>query len=587
MYSYCNCLLRINLTTGLITKEELQGEWVKQFIGGKGLGMKYLYEELVPGIDPLGPENRFILMTGPFTGTIVPCSGKLSIVTKSPANGTLLDCSIGGSVAGALKYAGYDAVIIQGKAASPVYLRIENSQVSLESAENLWGKGTRETEFQLRALYGPEAKVLSIGPAGENLVSFACISSELYRQAGRGGVGSVMGSKNLKAVVIKGTGDVKVADLAGLLKLVHHGLHNDLLTDTNLWAYTDGTPMLVELSQTAGILPTKNFQSGNFQEYEGLNSASIQKIRKAKKACLSCGLGCGNFLKSGENEVEGPEYETLSVAGSNCGIGDLKAVMKFNALCDDLGLDTISTGGVIAFAMESTEKGTHDFGLGFGEIDKYLEMPKLIAYRQGLGNELALGVKGISEKYGGKDFAMHTKGLEFPGYEPRGSWAMGLAYATAPRGACHMSAWPVAEEAYGERDPFTIEGKAEFVIGLQHYNAIKFSLILCDFWALSFDLMAEMLSLALGREVSAQQLEKTGEAVFNLARQFNVREGYGRLDDSLPPRIFQDTLPSGATEGRYLPKNQFKEMLNQYYQLRGWDNNGVPTLGKLDELGLG
>lgn len=586
MHSYRNCVLRVNLTDGTITREELRLDWAKQFHGGKGLGMKYLYEELAPHIDPLGPDNKLILMTGPLTGTAVPCSGKLSIVTKSPANGSLLDCSIGGSFAAELKYAGYDAVIIEGKAHTPVYLKIRDDEVTLEAAENLWGQGTRDTEFQLRTACGSDARILAIGPAGENLIPFACISSELYRQAGRGGVGSVMGSKNLKAVVVHGTGDVTVADMEDLLKSAMDGLRQDALTDTNLWAYTDGTPLLVELSQTAGILPTNNFQSGTFAGYEGLSSASVQQARQYKKGCFSCGLGCGNFLQTGGNEVEGPEYETLSAAGSNCGIGDLSAVVRFNALCDDLGLDTISTGGVTAFAMELTEKQVHDFDIRFGEVDKYLEVPELIARGKGIGQDLALGVKAMAEKYGGQDFAMHVKGLEFPGYEPRGAWAMGLAYATAPRGACHMSAWPVAEEAYGDRDAFTIEGKAEFVIGLQHYNALKFSLILCDFWALSFDRMAELLNLATGEQSTAAALEKAGEAIFNIARLFNAREGFSKQEDSLPRRIFIDCLPSGATEGKRLPEEEFKEMLHQYYQLRGWDNNGVPTAAKLAELGL-
>ncbi|CCO07406.1 aldehyde ferredoxin oxidoreductase family protein [Desulforamulus hydrothermalis] len=586
MYSYRNCVLRVNLTTGLISREALRMDWAKQFYGGKGLGMKYLYEELAPHTDPLGPANKLILITGPFTGTAVPCSGKLAIVTKSPANGTLLDCSIGGSFAAALKFAGFDAVIIEGKAASPVYLKIQNDQVSLESAAHLWGQGTRATEFRLRDACGAESVVLAIGPAGENQVPFACISSELYRQAGRGGVGSVMGSKNLKAVVVSGTGDVQAANMEGLLETALNALRQDLLTDTNLWAYTDGTPMLVELSQTAGILPTRNFQSGTFDEYESLSSAKVQQLRLSKKGCFSCGLGCGNFLRAAGTELEGPEYETLSAAGSNCGIADLAAVVKFNALCDDLGLDTISTGGVIAFAMELTEKQVYDFGMTFGDIPKYLEAPQLIARRQGIGQELALGVKAMAEKYGGQEYAMHVKGLEMPGYEPRGAWGMGLAYATAPRGACHMSAWPVAEEAYGDREACTVEGKAAFVMELQHYNAIKFSLILCDFWALSFERMAELLSYATGEQINADRLIKAGEAIFNLARLFNIREGYAKQDDTLPRRIFNDCLPGGAVAGQRLPAKDFAQMLDEYYRLRGWDNNGVPTAAKLAELGL-
>lgn len=584
MHSYCNCILRINLTTGRITREPLHPEWVRKYFGGKGLGMKYLYEELPPGADPLGQANKLILMTGPLTGTAVPCSGKLAIVTKSPANGTILDCSIGGSIAAELKYAGYDAVIIEGKSPAPVYLRIMDDQVTLEPAGDLQGRGTRATEFTLRERHGWDTRVLSIGPAGENLVPFACLSSELYRQAGRGGVGSVMGSKNLKAVVVRGTGSVRVADMGGLLQEALDALRNDVLTDANFWAYTDGTPLLVELSQAAGILPTNNFRSGFCDGYASLGPAAIRQALRAKKGCLSCGLGCGNYLQLDGTEIEGPEYETLAVAGSNCGITDLSAVARFNALCDDLGLDTISTGGVTAFAMELTEKGIHDFGLRFGDVEAYLSVPGLIAGGEGIGKDLALGVRMLSEKYGGREFAMQVKGLEFPAYDPRGSWAMGLAYATAPRGACHMSAWPVGQEAYGEMDPFTIEGKAQLVIDLQNYNAIKFSLIICDFWALSLDRMASLLAPVVGETITARELEMAGERIFNLARRFNVLEGYGRRDDTLPPRIFHERLQSGVTRGMLLPEEQFQEMLQEYYRLRGWDFKGYPTADKLAEL---
>lgn len=568
---YINSVLRVNLTTGEISREGLNRKWADLYYGGKGLGIKYLYQELEPGTDPLSDGNKIILLTGPFTGTIVPCSGKLSVVTKSPLNGAALDCSVGGNIAGELKYAGYDMVILEGKSSEPVYLVIEDGEASLRKAGFLWGKGTLDTEKELLKLHGEGARVLSIGPAGENIIPYACLTSELYRQAGRGGAGAVFGSKNIKAVVVRGTGGVGVADMPGLLKAAQKAMREDLLTDTNLWAYTDGTPMLVEMSQNSGILPTRNFQQATFEGFESLASPSMQKARAGKKACLSCGLGCGNYTVKGAARVEGPEYETLSIGGSNCGIADLEAVVKFNALCDDLGLDTISMGSTIAFAMEMTEKGIKDLGLRFGDVSSYLEAPELVAFRKGKGMELALGVRGLSERYGGKEFAMQVKGLEFPGYEPRGSWGMGLAYATAPRGACHMSAWPVAEEAYGERDPYTVEGKAGLVADLQHYNALKFSLILCDFWALSFDLMAELLTPVLGREVAAEELELAGERIFNLLRLFNTREGFTGKDDTLPDRIFNQGLVGGPGAGKILPREEFTKMLGEYYRLRGWD----------------
>lgn len=583
---YKNCVLRVTLQDGKVSREKLNQAWAELYYGGKGLGIKYLYEELASGIDPISSQNKIILVTGPFTGTVVPCSGKLGVVTKSPANGAILDCSVGGNIAGELKYAGYDMVIIEGRSEKPVYLLIRDGEVTLEDAAGLWGKGTHYTEEELIKRHGEGARVLSIGPAGENLVPYACLTAELYRQAGRGGIGAVFGSKNLKAVVVKGNGGVPAADMPGLLKAAHKALKEDVLTDTNLWAYTDGTPMLVELSQSTGILPTRNYQQGSFEGFESLNSATLQEARAGKKACLSCGLGCGNYTRKGSGKVEGPEYETLAVAGSNCGIADLEAVVKFNALCDDLGLDTISTGNVAAFVMELADKNIKDFGLRFGDVRAFLEVPELVAARKGIGVELALGVKELAARFGGYGFAMQVKGLEFPGYEPRGSWGMGLAYATAPRGACHMSAWPVAEEAYGERDPYTSEGKAGLVADLQHYNAIKFSLILCDFWALSFERMAELLVPTIGRQVTAAELERAGERIFNLSRLFNLREGFTAEDDTLPDRIFNEGLQGGPTEGKILPKKEFARMLAEYYNIRGWDENGKPKREKLMNLGL-
>ncbi len=583
MKGYTGKVLRVNLDNRSTGVESLNFTWAEKYLGGKGLAIKYIYEELPAGIDPLSPENKMILMTGPFTGTLVPCSGKLAIATKSPATGTMLDCSIGGHLAGELKYAGYDAVIIEGKADKPVYLFVEDDRVEIKDATVLWGEGTHETEFSLKNSHGSDVKVLSIGTAGENMVPMACITSELYRQAGRGGVGAVMGSKNLKAVVVRGSGGVTVADCSGLSSTAKEFLKNDTLTDDNLWAYSDGTPMIVELSHSTGILPTKNFQQGTFEQFAKINADAVKTIRADKKGCLSCGLGCGNYVKVGESMVEGPEYETLAIGGANCGISDLEAIVEFNRQCDDLGLDTISVGNTIAFAMELTEKGIKDFGITFGDVEAYLKMPRAIAKNE---TELALGVKVLSEKYGGRDFAMQVKGLEFPGYDPRGSWGMGLAYATADRGACHMRAWPVADEAYGDMDPFTIEGKAELVIDLQHYNAAKFSTILCDFWALSLETAAKLLTLTTGKQFSARELETVGERIVNLARLFNVREGFSAKDDWLPRRIYKEVLHTGATKGKLIPEEEFDRMLAEYYQLRGWDDDGNPSVEKIKELAI-
>jgi len=579
-------ILRVNLSSGSVVKEALNRDWSGKYVGGRGLGAKYLYEELGEGVDPLSPDNELILATGPLTGTIVPCSGKLAIISKSPATGMILDCSIGGCFATELKLAGYDMLIIEGQAEKPSYLVIDNGKAEIRDASHLWGKGIFETETRLREEHGTEVGVLSIGPAGENLIPFACIGSEYYRQAGRGGIGSVMGSKRLKAIACSGAEDVVVPDVSRLLELSQKMIKEDVLTDTNRWAHVEGTPIILEMSNEVGILPTRNFQDGVFEGSKKINADRIQELRPSKRACFSCVLGCGAYLTVEDSSVEGPEYETLALAGANCGVDDLRAVVRFNADCDNLGLDTISLGNVLGFAMEMTEKGIRDFGLRFGDIENYLKMPKLVAYREGVGKELSRGVKQLAKRYGGTEFAMQVKGLELPGYDPRGSWAMGLAYVTASRGGCHMSAWPADDEAFGDLDPFTTEGKAQLVMTGQHYNAIKFSLILCDFWAASLESMGELLSCVIGREVSAADLESAGERIWNLFRLFNVREGFGVADDSLPARIFEDPLKSGAPAGRTLPREQFDIMLQEYYRLCGWDRKGIPTAGKLSELGM-
>ncbi|MDW7672437.1 MAG: aldehyde ferredoxin oxidoreductase N-terminal domain-containing protein, partial [Bacillota bacterium] len=362
MMGYQNKVLRINLTDQTHDVEPLNMEWAKKYIGGKGLGIKYLYEELSPNTDPFSPENKLIFMTAPLTGTTVPCSGKLAIISRSPATGTILDCSIGGHIANEIKFAGYDAVILEGALEKPGVLSIQDDTVSFLPAENLWGKGSHESETMLLEEHGKDAKIMSIGPGGENLSTMACINSEYYRQAGRGGIGSVMGSKKLKAVVVRGTGGVKVYNPAKTLKRINEIMREDTLTDDNLWAYTDGTAMIVEMSQNTGILPTRNFQDGTFEGYQGIDSEAMKKARAGKKACGSCALGCGNFTRTSRGVVEGPEYETIALCASNCGIGDLDALVKFNDLCDDMGLDTISVGNTTAFAMEMTEKGIRDFG---------------------------------------------------------------------------------------------------------------------------------------------------------------------------------------------------------------------------------
>ncbi len=577
MLGYQNKVLRVDLTKKGATTEPLRMDWAEKYIGSKGLAIKYLYEELKPGIDPLSPDNKLLLMTGPMTGTPIPCSGKLSISAKSPATGTINDCSIGGHSALQIKYAGYDAIIFDGALKEPGYLLIEDGNVQFKDASELWGKGSHEAEATLAEKYGHDYSILSIGPAGENLVTMACINSDYYRQAGRGGIGAVMGSKKLKAIVIKGTGGVKIPNIVENTKKITEILREDTLQEDNTFIYDYGTTAFLEACSDGGILPSKNFSDATDENWTKYNGDVLLEKRVGKRGCGSCGLGCGNFLKFENATVEGPEYESIAVAGPNAGIDDPEAIVKFNQIADDMGLDTISAGDTINFAMEMTEKGVHDFGIRFGDKVKYLEYLVLMAKREGVGADLALGVKKLTEKYGGEDYALHVKGLEYPQYEPRGSWGMSLAYAVSDRGACHMRAYAPNEEVFAASiPPYTAEGKGEMVYNLGVFNAVKFSLCICDFWAtLSYERMAELMTLITGREWTEQEMKEVGARVLNIARAFNQREGFDRKDDTIPKRLVNEALQSGAAAGQKIPQEAFEDMLDQYYAVLGWDKNGM------------
>ena len=586
MQGYQNKVLRIDLSNRKYGAEPLNMGWARKYIGSKGLAIKYLYEELKPKTDPLSEENKLLLMTGPLTGTVVPCSGKLAIASKSPATGTISDASIGGHGALALKYAGYDAAIIEGKLEAPGYILIDNDKVEFLDAAHLWGKGSHETEGELAERHGHRASVLSIGPAGENLVGIACINSDYYRQAGRGGLGAVMGSKNVKAIVIKGDGAVKVRDIGAVTKRIIEIMREDCLSEDNTFIYDCGTTAFLEACSDGGILPYKNFTDTTDENWTEYNGDVLLAHKKGKRGCGSCALGCGNFIKIGDAVCEGPEYETIAAAGPNAGIADPEAIVKANEIADDMGLDTISAGDIIAWAMEMTEKGLHDFGIRFGEAGKYQEYLKLIAKREGVGADLALGVKAASEKYGGEDFAMHVKGLEYPQYEPRGSWGMALNYAVADRGACHMRAYAPNEEVFAASiPPYTAEGKGKLVYDLGVHNAVKFSLCICDFWGtIGKDTMAELMTLVTGEEWTEKEMDEVAVRVINIARAFNQREGFSRKDDTIPGKIVSEAVKSGPAAGQRIPREAFEDMLDQYYSILGWDKDGMVPASILETL---
>ena len=578
MLGYQNNVLRINLKEKTASTEPLRMDFARKYIGSKGLAIRYMYEELEPGIDALGEKNKLFLTTGPLTGTPVPCSGKLSVAAKSPATGTMNDCSIGGHAGIRIKFAGYDMIIFEGISEEPCYVVIEDDKVEFLDAGDLWGIGSHEAEAILAEKYGIEYSIMSIGPAGEKLSNMACINSDYYRQAGRGGIGAVMGSKKMKAILIKGTKGVKVANLEKTTDRILEILHEDVLQEDNTFVYDAGTTAFLEACGDGGIVPYKNFSSANDPEWEKYNGDVLMQYREGKRGCGSCGLGCGNFLKIGNAICEGPEYETIAVAGPNAGITDPEHIVKFNEVCDNMGLDTISTGDTIVWAMEMTEKGIYDFGIRFGEAEKMIEMVELIARQEGVGADLCRGTKYCSEKYGGTDFAMQVKGLEYPQYEPRGSWGMSLAYAVSDRGACHMRAYaPNVEVFAAAMPPYTSEGKGQMVYELGEFNAVKFSLCICDFWGtITYEIMAEMLTMITGEEWTPEEMGEVGRRVLNIGRAFNQREGFNRADDTVPKRVVREALGGeGPAAGQKIPQEAFEDMLDQYYEVMGWNKDGT------------
>ncbi|MEM3694979.1 MAG: aldehyde ferredoxin oxidoreductase family protein [Candidatus Bathyarchaeia archaeon] len=594
--------LRVNLTEEKIRVEKLEGENARKFIGGKGLGAKILYDQLKPNVDPLSPENMLIFASGPLTATLAPTSGRWAVITKSPLTNLFLDSQVGGHFGAVMKLAGFDYMIFEGKAASPVYLRVHGEDIEIREASKIWGKGCIETEKMLKEHLGGDVHVASIGPAGENLVRYACITVDLYRQAGRGGAGAVMGSKNLKAVTVKSAGvKVEYADPEGFKEASRKAFKKIEENPFIPLRRRYGTPVWIAPVNEFGILPTRNFRTGVFEHAEMISGETMRsKIVVGDGTCYNCSIRCWKYThveteRYKVEELAGPEYETIALMGSNCGVNSIEAIAYANLLCDDLGLDTISTGNAIAFAMECFERGlinekdADGLNLKFGDAEAEIEMVKRIAYKRGLGNILAEGVKKAAENIGQGSwkFAMHVKGMEVPGYDVRGSTGMALAYATSDRGACHQRAWTVRAEMQGKLAPlYSTKDRAKFVKEVQDERAMCFSLVLCDFAPLEVGDFVELLNKATGFNFTLEQYLKTGERIWNLTRLFNLREGLTRKDDTLPERFLTEPLPDGAAKGHVVTKSMLEEMLREYYFLRGWDENGVPTKEKLRELEL-
>jgi aldehyde:ferredoxin oxidoreductase len=584
---YTGRVLRLDLTALLASVEPLEEDWARLYVGGKGLLLRYLFEELAPGTDALAPANPLILASGPFAGTAAATCSRLAVGCKSPATGTLLDSYVGGSFAPELKYAGYDAVVVTGKAPHPVLVLVEDDRVEFLPAEGrFWGLETAALEQKVREEMGPWHKVLSTGPAGEQLVPFACLSTDQYHKAGRGGAGAVMGSKNLKAVVVRGTGSVRVGDARAFAADMLALQNERVLAPDNAWTWEEGTPFLVDLVNAAGALPTHNWRTGQFEQSDRIDSAQLLSVRTRIRACTQCPLACRQVHRFGDHVCEGPEFETLGLCGANCGIGDLAVIAGFNQACDDLGLDTMSTGAVVALAMDLCEKGAADYGLAFGDAAGYLAAPGMIARREGWGAELALGARDLAALNGRPELAPHIKGLELPSYDPRGTFGMGLGYATSDRGACHMRAFTAADDILGgEARPDSLEGKAGLVAEQQDFSAIAWTGVWCANMYIDTDFLGAHIRHLWGRETSHEELMTTGARIWNLGRLLNLREGFARGDDRLP-EVLGVPHPDGAAAGKAITREEFRDALDEYYRIRGWSENGVPTEETLVRLSL-
>lgn len=598
MAGWIGTILRVNLTNGTISKEPLDLTAARKFIGARGLGVYYYTKEVAPGVDALGPENNLIFATGPLTGTMGTCTGRYEVVTRSPLTGALAASNSGGYWGPELKYAGYDMIIIEGISPKPVFLNIINDTVELKDASRIWGMEVPAATEALTAANDPEAKAALIGPAGENKVLIAAVMNDTHRAAGRSGVGAVMGSKKLKGIVVRGTKGVKLGNKAEFMTWVKKSrdlLFENGVTSGGLPAY--GTNVLVNILNSVGSLPTRNFQEAYFETADKIGGETLAATRlRTNKACAACTIACGRVAWSvGEfaGEGEGPEYETAWCFGADCGVDDLDAVNKANFLCNELGIDTISMGTTIAAAMELHEKGYisreesgHD--LKFGDAAAMVALVKDTAYRKGFGDELAEGSYRLCSKYGHPELSMSVKKQEMPAYDPRGIQGIGLNYATSNRGGCHVRGYTISPEILGlpeKIDQETIEGKHVWVKAFQDLTAAVDASGMCLFttFALGADTIAGQLSGATGMEYTGDEVVEAGERIYNLERMYNINVGFTKADDLLPPRMHNEPIPAGPQKGKL---SRLSEMLPLYYEARGWDEDGVPKDEKLSALGL-
>lgn len=604
MGGYLGKVLRVSLDRREAREMPISQELARDYIGGSGLAARILWKETAPDTDPLAPENALVFMTGPLTGTQAPSSGRHALAAKAPLTGVFGEGDVGGYFGTALKRAGFDGVVVRGRADAPVYLWIHDGDVEIRDARNVWGLDTYETDAALRAETDADAVVSCIGPAGERLIPLAVIvhDGKDARTGGRGGLGAVMGSKNLKAIVAKGSGDIPVADPAALRESVRRVARS--LAKNNESSTLHGTAGYVEFAESIGDLPVRNWSRRHWPEgAKAVGGVSITQRALGKRFhCGACFVSCGRTLKDmptpfGPLTGAGPEYESVACLGSNCQVDDLEAVLKANELCNRYGIDTISAGSAIAFAMDASERGLisrqqRGYELSWGNPIALIEMVREIGTGQGLGTLLGRGVRHAAASLGcgAEEFAVHCKGLEYPGHDPRAFNSCALGYATSNRGACHLQAMSHTYES-GISDPmFGIEdgarfreGPGRFVARTQDLMCLFDSLKVCKFMVFggaNSGHLLEWLNTVTGFDMEPNEFVKAGERIFNLKRLYNIRCGVRRQDDTIPALM----LTSWSDHGEDASIKGFDAMLDDYYAVRGWNTQGIPGAEKLSEL---
>ncbi len=611
---YTGKILRVNLTEQTAKEEALPQDVARDFIGGAGFGIKYLFDEVKGGTDPLGPDNKLIFASGPFSGTTIPCASRMAVTSKSPLTGAVGMALTGGYFPVELKFAGWDALIIEGKAEEPTYVWIKDGEVKFRSAKRLWGMKTTDTQQIIKnELHDQNIRVACIGPAGENQIKIASIINE-WRAIGRKGLGAVMGSKNLKAIAIRGTGEVAVAD-KDKLRAAKGEMTKAMKESHVLYpAFAKiGTPMVVDHTCALGIFPTKNFTAtGEYNPVDKIGT-DVQITRNVgSEACYGCPVGCSQLklAKTGPYAgilTEGPEFETMYAYGGVTGVENIDAIIAADRMADELGFDTLSSGVTIAFAMELFEKGiltkedTGGLELNFGNHEAMNTILKMMVYREGIGDLLADGSKAAAERIGkgSEKYAMHVKGLELPAYDVRGAKAHGLNYATSYTGADHCRGYAF-QEIFGipvphEVDRFTADGKGKLTKWNQDIRtATTDAPTMCAFLldmavvGIAAQNTASLIEAVTGLAYTPDEILQVGERINNLAHAFNVREGFTREDDTLPERLLTEPLKGGASKGHFVSRDELNQMLDEYYEARGWDvETGAPSREKLEELGLG